>query len=102
MAASKTAAYLFNDAATPGAEHAAAAPGPRREPAAWLELHGISRNNLAQLDASFPLGVLTAVTGVSGSGKSSLVSQALVDLVAAALGHELPAAEEDEPDYASL
>ncbi len=43
----------------------------------------------------FPLGVLTAVTGVSGSGKSSLVSQVLVELVAAHLGHELPAEEEE-------
>ena len=92
VAASKTAAYLFNDAA--------AAAGPRRAPAGWLELRGVSRNNLAQLDADFPLGVLTAVTGVSGSGKSSLVSQALVDLVAAALGHELPAAEDEEGEDA--
>ncbi|MBV1777810.1 excinuclease ABC subunit UvrA [Paeniglutamicibacter sp. ABSL32-1] len=43
----------------------------------WLELDGISLHNLADLDARFPLGVLSAVTGVSGSGKSSLVSQAL-------------------------
>jgi excinuclease ABC subunit A len=45
----------------------------------------------------FPLGVFTTVTGVSGSGKSSLVSQALVELVADALGQEIPlAAEEGE------
>ncbi len=43
----------------------------------WLELDGIRLHNLVGLDARFPLGVLTAVTGVSGSGKSSLVSQAL-------------------------
>ena len=43
----------------------------------WLELDGISLHNLADLDARFPLGVLSAVTGVSGSGKSSLVSRAL-------------------------
>ena len=48
------------------------------------------------LDVAFPLGVLTTVTGVSGSGKSSLVSQALVELVAAHLGHE-PPADDDEP-----
>jgi excinuclease ABC subunit A len=47
----------------------------------------VTRNNLQGLDASFPLGVMTAVTGVSGSGKSSLVSQALLDLVVAHLGH---------------
>jgi len=47
-------------------------------------------------DARFPLGVLTSVVGVSGSGKSSLVSQALVELVCRHLGHE-PAADDDEP-----
>ena len=52
--------------------------------------------NVHDLDVRFPLGVLTAVTGVSGSGKSSLVSQALVDLVAAHLGHEAPMAEAAE------
>jgi excinuclease ABC subunit A len=91
-AGSKTAAYLFNDAATP------VPTASRRQPTGWLELHGVSRNNLAQLDAAFPLGVLTAVTGVSGSGKSSLVSQALVELVAMALGHELPPPDEEESD----
>ena len=55
----------------------------------------MTRNNLHGLDAAFPLGVFTAVSGVSGSGKSSLVSQALVELVAAHLGHE-PEAEEGE------
>lgn len=49
---------------------------------------GIERNNLQGLDAQFPLGVLTTVTGVSGSGKSSLVSQALVELVGEALGQK--------------
>ena len=43
----------------------------------------------------FPLGVLTTVTGVSGSGKSSLVSQALVELVSAHLGHEAPLPDEE-------
>jgi excinuclease ABC subunit A len=60
----------------------------------WLELKGITRNNLRDIDVAFPLGVLTAVTGVSGSGKSSLVSQALVDLIAGHLGHD-PAKPED-------
>ncbi|MGZ3950780.1 MAG: ATP-binding cassette domain-containing protein, partial [Flavisolibacter sp.] len=58
---------------------------------------GVTRNNLCNLDVSFPLGVLTSVTGISGSGKSSLVSQVLVELVADYLGHELTA-EEDEGD----
>jgi excinuclease ABC subunit A len=53
-------------------------------------LTGVTLNNLHELDADFPLGVFTKVTGVSGSGKSSLVSQALVELVAAHLGHDLP------------
>ena len=58
------------------------------------------RNNLHELDASIPLGVFTSVTGISGSGKSSLVSQALVELVAAHLGHE-PAQHDDADDAES-
>ncbi|HEY0339641.1 MAG TPA: excinuclease ABC subunit A, partial [Steroidobacteraceae bacterium] len=68
-----------------------------RTPRGWLRLKGVTRNNLENLDAAFPKGVLTAVTGVSGSGKSSLVSQVLVELVAQRLGHELPP-EEVEAD----
>ncbi|MEO7217982.1 MAG: excinuclease ABC subunit UvrA [Gemmatimonadaceae bacterium] len=68
-----------------------------RAPRAWLRLAGVSRNNLENLDVTFPLGVLTTVTGVSGSGKSSLVSQALVELVADALGHAASGIT-DEPD----
>lgn len=63
-----------------------------RKPRGWIELTGVSCNNLHQISAAFPLGVITAVTGVSGSGKSSLVTQALVTLMAGHLGHELPAA----------
>ncbi len=59
-----------------------------REPGGWLSLKGVTRNNLRALDAEIPLGVFTSVTGISGSGKSSLVSQALVELVSEALGHE--------------
>jgi excinuclease ABC subunit A len=59
-------------------------------PKGWLRLHGVTRNNLHNLDVAFPPGVFTSVTGVSGSGKSSLVSQVLVELVAAELGHEIP------------
>jgi excinuclease ABC subunit A len=60
----------------------------------WLELRGVTRNNLHGTDARIPLGVLTAVTGVSGSGKSSLISQALVELVCGHLGHE---PEDEDP-----
>jgi excinuclease ABC subunit A len=66
-----------------------------RPPKAWLRLESVTRNNLHELDAAFPLGVLTAVTGVSGSGKSSLVSQALVELVASHLGQSAPSVEEE-------
>ena len=72
-----------------------------RNPGEWLRLAGITRNNLAHLDVAFPLGLLTSVTGVSGSGKSSLVSQALVELVAKALGHE-EVGEADDADDAVL
>src|SRR6185295_490209 len=69
-----------------------------RQPKGWLKLEGVTRNNLHGLDVTFPLGVFTSVSGVSGSGKSSLVSQVMVELVAAHLGHELPAAQDDEDD----
>lgn len=59
-----------------------------REPRGWLQLEGVTRNNLRNLRCQFPLGALTTVTGISGSGKSSLVGQALVDLVRNALGKE--------------
>jgi excinuclease ABC subunit A len=66
-----------------------------RHPTGWLTLQGVTRNNLHNLDAVFPLGVMTSVTGISGSGKSSLVSQVLVELVAENLGHDLPVEEEE-------
>ena len=89
VAASRTARYLFAEP-VPRAK-------PPRAPARWLELRGLTRNNLHDLDARFPLGLFTTVTGVSGSGKSSLVSQALVELVCAHLGHE-PDHPEDDTD----
>ncbi|WP_300393126.1 excinuclease ABC subunit UvrA [uncultured Psychrobacter sp.] len=79
---SSTARYLFTN--KDGANKQVL-----REPSAWLELADIERNNIQGLSAEFPLGVLTSVTGVSGSGKSSLVSQALVELVNEALGKEM-------------
>ncbi|MCX2479436.1 excinuclease ABC subunit UvrA [Pedobacter sp. MC2016-15] len=69
-----------------------------REPKEWLRLEGVSRNNLKDLKISFPLGVLTSVTGVSGSGKSSLVSQVLVELVAEHLGLQLDISADTEAD----
>ena len=87
--ASQTRRHLFGNYVLP--------PRTPRAPAAWLELENVTRNNLDRLDVRFPIGVLTTVTGVSGSGKSSLVSQALVELVAAQLGHELPE-ESDEAE----
>jgi excinuclease ABC subunit A len=80
---SRTAHYLF------GAGRRA--QRPPREPQGWLKLRDITRNNLQGLDADFPLGVLASVSGVSGSGKSSLVSQALIQLVQAQLGHAVTA-----------
>ena len=74
-----------------------------REPRDWLKLKGITRNNLRGVDVAFPLGVFTAVTGVSGSGKSSLVSQALVDLITDHLGHEPERpADVEELEFASI
>lgn len=68
-----------------------------RSPKGWLRLEGVTRNNLQRVDAEFPLGTLIAVTGVSGSGKSSLASQGLVELAGKRLGHEA-AAEGDDAD----
>lgn len=69
---------------------------PRREPSQWLSLKGIERNSLHALDVLIPIEVLTAVTGVSGSGKSSLVSQALPALISEALGRSTLPTDTDE------
>ena len=92
--ASQTREYLFAEQRV--ANH------PRREPTGWLKLEGVTRNNLDDLSVDFPLGCFTAVTGISGSGKSSLVSQALLELVGAGLGRvvdndEEPSLEDDAP-----
>ena len=52
-------------------------PTARRKPAGWLTVLGAAENNLKHIDVRIPLGVLTCVTGVSGSGKSSLVNEIL-------------------------
>ncbi|WP_456293062.1 excinuclease ABC subunit A [Pseudomonas sp. AK106] len=85
---SQTGRHLF-------AEHSALSSA-RRQPTDWLRLEGITRNNLNSLSAEFPLGCFTSVTGISGSGKSSLVSQALLELVGAELGRPVAEAEAEE------
>ncbi len=75
---------------------------PQRTASDWLELRGVKRNNLAGVDVRFPMSMFTAVTGVSGSGKSSLVSQSLVDLVGEQLGHAAPVEEDDSGDAGPL
>jgi excinuclease ABC subunit A len=87
---SQTRRHLFGEGKPP-----ARTP---REPKGWLTLESVTRNNLHELNVQIPLGVFTSVSGVSGSGKSSLVSQVLVELVAAHLGHEIPTSADDEDD----
>lgn len=94
VAASQTREYLFAER-RPSNEL-------RREPSGWLKLEGVTRNNLNDLSVDFPLGCFTAVTGISGSGKSSLVSQALLELVGSGLGRVVenddePSLEDDAP-----
>ncbi|ALB02843.1 excinuclease ABC subunit UvrA [Kocuria palustris] len=69
-----------------------------REPQGWLKLEHVTRNNLRDVTISFPLGVFTAVTGVSGSGKSSLVSQALPALLDERQGRADEAEDADDAD----
>ena len=59
-----------------GAKHVPL-PACRRAPSGWLHVRGARANNLKNIDVDFPLGVLCCVTGVSGSGKSSLVNEIL-------------------------
>ena len=73
VADSRTARYLFDQVAAPASRE--------RSAESWLELQDIHRHNLKGVDAQVPLGLLTAVTGISGSGKSSLMAQALPELM---------------------
>lgn len=57
-------------------------PSQRRTPTGWITVRGAQENNLKKIDVSFPLGVMTCVTGVSGSGKSSLVNEILYKALA--------------------
>ena len=68
---SETANYLSGRKFIPIPKH-------RREPRGWLEVRNAKVNNIDGLDVAFPIGALCAVTGVSGSGKSSLVNSVLV------------------------
>jgi excinuclease ABC subunit A len=88
VSTSTTRRYVFEEEPPPAHDV--------RKPDGWLRLAGVTRNNLHGLDVAFPLGVMTTVTGVSGSGKSSLASQALVDLVAAHLGDDTIVDDEGE------
>lgn len=60
-------------------------PSTRREPAGFLTIKGARENNLKNIDVKLPLGVMTSVTGVSGSGKSSLINEILYKHLAKAL-----------------
>lgn len=68
--ASITGAYLSGRMSIP-------VPEMRKEPTGWIKVIGAAENNLKNIDVEFPLGVMTCVTGVSGSGKSSLVNEIL-------------------------
>jgi excinuclease ABC subunit A len=85
---SQTRRYLFGEGEKPAKKP--------RDPADWLKLRGVARNNLNQLDVDIPLGVFTSITGVSGSGKSSLISQFLVEAVADKLGQRIGSGDEDD------
>ncbi|MCR5236104.1 MAG: excinuclease ABC subunit UvrA [Lachnospiraceae bacterium] len=65
-----TGKYLSGELAIP-------VPEKRRKPSGWIEIRGARENNLKKINVKIPLGVLTIVTGVSGSGKSSLINEIL-------------------------
>ncbi|MDZ5460600.1 excinuclease ABC subunit UvrA [Azohydromonas lata] len=86
VSTSRTGRHLA--ARTPTVSHAP------RAPRGWLELSDVHCHNLHGVDVRFPLSVFTCVTGVSGSGKTSLVGRALVELVGSLL--DPPEADDDE------
>ena len=88
VTASRTRPYLF--------DMAKKSVRKTRPPASWLMLRGVTRNNLDGVDVDLPLGVFTCVTGISGSGKSSLISQFLVDTVGDQLGQRKEAGDDDD------
>lgn len=68
---SLTGRYLSGELSIP-------TPSKRRKPSGWIKLKKVTTNNLKNIDADIPLGVFVAVTGVSGSGKSSLIMETLI------------------------
>ena len=82
---SVTGAYLSGKIKIP-------VPKERRQPTGFLTVKGASQNNLKNIDVKFPLGIMTVVTGVSGSGKSSLVNEILYKSLAKHLNraHTIP------------
>ena len=72
---SVTGAYLSGKLCIP-------VPERRRTPSGWLMVKGAEENNLKKIDVEIPLGVMTCVTGVSGSGKSSLINEILYKTLA--------------------
>lgn len=94
---SRTRPYIFDEI-----KHGQAEP---LKPKEWLYLKNINWNNLRNVTLELPLGVMTVVTGISGSGKSSLTGQALVSVVSKALGQKEPVeqpetGENDIPEVA--
>lgn len=87
--ASSTAKYLFSEQ-SPGKSN-------ERDPKGKLLLRGLERNNVKGVNVEIPLGVLTAFTGISGSGKSTIVSQLLPALLREKLGKEKAAEEKPDP-----
>ena len=72
---SVTGAYLSGRCKIP-------VPMERKQPTGWLKIRGAAENNLKQVNVDIPLGIMTAVTGVSGSGKSSLINEVLYKTLA--------------------
>ncbi|HJD27329.1 MAG TPA: excinuclease ABC subunit UvrA [Candidatus Blautia intestinipullorum] len=72
---SVTGAYLSGKLKIP-------VPETRKEPTGWIHIKGAAENNLKQVNVDIPLGVMTCVTGVSGSGKSSLINEVLYKTLA--------------------
>ena len=72
---SVTGAYLSGKCRIP-------VPSDRKAPTGWLKIRGAAENNLKQVNVDIPLGIMTCVTGVSGSGKSSLINEVLYKTLA--------------------